>query len=75
MEILSIAVRNDVLIKGIKIGVKETKLAQYADDTTALLNDADSAVRLMESVHKAKEKNIVGDHPFCLKDMGRAGGF
>ena len=50
VELLSIAVRNDNLIKGIKIESKETKLAQYADDTTAILNDEDSAFNFLEKL-------------------------
>ena len=30
-------------LKGIKIGQEETKLFQYADDTTAVLSDLNSA--------------------------------
>ena len=37
-----------MVIKGIKIGNKETKLLQFADDTTAVLADTDSAVKLFE---------------------------
>ena len=33
-------------IKGILIGKEETKLLQYADDTTAVLSDRDSAYAL-----------------------------
>ena len=39
VEILAIAVRNDENIKGIKISDSETKLLQFADDTTAILAD------------------------------------
>ncbi len=37
VEILAIAVRNDKNIKGIKLDGTETKLLQFADDTTILL--------------------------------------
>ena len=37
-------------IKGIKIGDEETKLLHYADDTTAVLSDINSASVLFESL-------------------------
>ena len=43
MKILAIAIRNQENIKGIIIGGLETKLLQFADDTTAVLSDLDSA--------------------------------
>ena len=43
MEILTIAKRNQENIKGISIDGLETKLLQFADDTTAVLSDLDSA--------------------------------
>ena len=43
VEILAIAIRNKDSIKGIKINDLETKLLQFADDTTALLSDLNSA--------------------------------
>ena len=43
VETLAIAVRQNTAIKGITIGKDETKLLQYADDTTAVLSDVDSA--------------------------------
>ena len=48
VEILAIAVRNDVNIKGIKISDSETKLLQFADDTTAILADLNSAQALLK---------------------------
>ena len=36
------------MIKGINIGNEETKLLQFADDTTAVLADTDLAVKLFE---------------------------
>ena len=39
VEILAIAVRNQANIKGIEINGLETKLLQFADDTTAVLSD------------------------------------
>ena len=43
VETLAIAIRQNTAIKGISIGKEETKLLQYADDTTAILSDRDSA--------------------------------
>ena len=39
VEILAIAVRDNVEIKGIAVEQQETKLLQYADDTTAVLSN------------------------------------
>ena len=43
VETLVIAIQQNTAIKGILIGEEETKLLQYADDTTAVLSDRDSA--------------------------------
>ena len=43
IEILAIAVRNQDDIKGIKTNDLETKLLRFADDTTVVLSDLDSA--------------------------------
>ena len=43
IEILAIAMRNQDDLKGIKINDLETKLLQFADDTTVVLSDLDSA--------------------------------
>ena len=43
VETLALAIRQNVAIKGISIGKEETKLLQYADDTTAVLSDRNSA--------------------------------
>ena len=55
---LAIAIRQNPDIKGIVIGQEETKVLQYADDTTATLADVDSA----KSLFKLMEifKNISG---------------
>ena len=45
---MAIAVRNDENIKGIKISDSETKLLQFADDTTAILADLNSAQALLK---------------------------
>ena len=43
VEILAIAIRNQENIKGITVAGLETKSVQFADDTTAVLSDSDSA--------------------------------
>ena len=48
MEILAIAIRNQENIKGVTIAGLETKLLQFADDTTAVLSDLHSARALFE---------------------------
>ena len=47
VETLALAIRQNPEIIGIKIGGEETKLLQYADDTTAILSDIDSAQALI----------------------------
>ena len=47
---LAIATRNNSLIKGIKIGDLETKVLQFADDTTVVLSDTDSAHVLFQAL-------------------------
>ena len=42
-ETLAIAIRKKTEIRGIRIGEDETEPLQYADDTTAVLSDIDSA--------------------------------
>jgi len=46
VETMVIAIRENVEIKGIKLGEEETKLLQYTDDTTAVLSDTNSALAL-----------------------------
>ena len=48
METLAVAIQQNEVIKDIKIGNEETKLLQFVDDTTAVLADTDSAVKLFE---------------------------
>ena len=50
METLAIAIRANKEIKGIVINQEETKLLQYADDTTAVLADLESAQKLFQPV-------------------------
>ena len=56
VEILAISIRNRESIKGIKINGLETKLLQFADDTTAILsnlNSANALFSLLEDFAKA----------------------
>ena len=46
VETLALAIRQNPEIIGIKIGGEETKLFQYADDTTVVLSDIDLAQAL-----------------------------
>ena len=48
VERLAIAIRQNPGIKGISIGKEEKKLLQYADDTTAVLSDTNSAKILFD---------------------------
>ena len=48
VETLAIAIRQNQEIRGISIGNEETKILQYADDTTAVLSDISSAEQLFE---------------------------
>ena len=50
VETLAIAIRNNVQIKGIKIGNEVTKVLQFADDITAVLSDINSALSLFQSL-------------------------
>ena len=47
VETLAIVIRQNIARKGISTGKEETKLLQYADDTTAVLLDRDSAHALI----------------------------
>ena len=46
VEILAIIIRNNKDINGIRIGDEELKLAQFADDTTAIIRDEQSMYEL-----------------------------
>ena len=55
VDTLAIAVRQNPMINGITIGKNETKLLQYADDTTAVLSDialAQTLFRLLADFQK-----------------------
>ena len=55
VEILAIAVRNHENIKGIRINGSEVKLLQFADDTTAVLSDLNSACALLKTLEAFEE--------------------
>ena len=57
VETLAIAIRENVEIKGMVIEQQETKLLQYADDTTAVLADIELAHELLQLLENFK-KNI-----------------
>ena len=48
IELLAKALKNDNSIKGIKVGPKEIKCSQYADDTTIFLRDQNSISKLLK---------------------------
>ncbi len=50
IETLAISIRKDPEIEGIKICHNETKILQYADDTTAVLSNLDSANVLFQQL-------------------------
>ena len=52
IEALAIAIRQKETIKGVTIGTEETKVLQFADNTTAVLADTSSAERLFELLNK-----------------------
>ena len=50
IETLAISIRKNPEIEGIKMGNNETKVLQYADDTTAVLSNLDSANALFQQL-------------------------
>ena len=68
VETLAIAFRQNSDIKGIYIEEQETKLLQYADDTTAILADTNSAKVLFELLDQFR--NISGLKINCSKTEG-----
>ena len=50
IETLAISFRKNPETEGIKIGNNETKVLQYADDTTAVLSNLDSANALFQQL-------------------------
>ena len=68
VETLAIAIRQNQDIKGISIENEETKILQYADDTTAVLSDISSAEKLFELLNFFKD--ISGLKINCKKTEG-----
>ena len=58
IETLAISIRKNPEIEGIKISKNETKLLQYADDTTAVLSNLNSANVLFQQLNLFK--NLCG---------------
>ena len=55
VETLAIAIRQNSKINGITIDKKETKLLQYAADTTAVVSEINSAQTLFKSLDDFKK--------------------
>ena len=55
VETLAIAIRQNQRIRGISIENEETKILQYANDTTAVLSDISSAEQLFELLNFFKD--------------------
>ena len=48
VELLARVLKKDHTIKGIKVGQKEIKITQYADNTTVLVRDLDPVTQLLK---------------------------
>ena len=68
-EVLAIAVRQNKEIKGIRIGKEETKLLQYADDTTAVLSDINSARALFKLLDDFQKLSGLRVNPIKTEGM------
>ena len=71
-EVLGIAVRQEKEIEGIQIGKKETKLLQYADDTTAVPSDINSARALFKLLADSQKLSGLRVNPTKRKECGLA---
>ena len=60
IELLSSALQKDPTIGGIRVGKKEVKITQYADDTTVLVSDLDSVSQFKILKLLNNFKNIIG---------------
>ena len=69
VETLAIAIRQNSMIKGITIDKKETKLLQYADDTTAVLSDINSAQTLFKLLDDFKKFSGLEVNPTKTEGM------
>ena len=54
VEMLAIAIRNNTKIHGLEIANHNIKILQYADDTTAVLSDLQSATEFIEMLNRFK---------------------
>ena len=78
VETLAIAVRQNTAITGITIGKNETKLLQYADDTTAVLSDVNSArifFKLFDDFKKLSGLAINPSKSYIHHILKQSGGF
>ena len=55
IELLANVLKKDPNIKGSKVGQKEIKITQYADDTTVLVRDLHSVTQLLKHLDKFKQ--------------------
>ena len=69
VETLAIAIRQNSMIKGITIDKKETKQLQYADDTTAVLSDINSAQTLFKLLDDFKKLSGLEVNPAKTEGM------
>ena len=69
IETLAIAIRQNSEIKGIFIGKEETKLLQYADDSTAILTDKNLATALFKLVDFVR--SVIALKINCTKTEGK----
>ena len=69
VETLAIEIRQNSKINGITIDKKETKLLQYADDTTAVLSDINSAQTLFKSLDDFKKLSGLEVNPSKTEGM------
>ena len=69
VETLAIAVRQNTSIKGITIEKDETKLLQYADDTTSALSDVNSALIVFKLLDDFKKLSGLAINPSKTEGM------
>ena len=69
VETLAIAIRQNSMINGITIEKEETKLLQYADDTTAVLSDINSAHNLFKLLDDFKKLSGLAVNPTKTEGM------
>ena len=69
VETLAIAIRQNSKINGITIDKKEMKLLQYADDTTAVLSDFNSAQTLFKLLDDFKKLSGLEVNPTKTEGM------